>query len=291
MLNKIKGALFGFAIGDALGATTEFMTKGEIEEQYGKVTGMMGGGWLDLEKGEITDDTAMTLAVVKGIIRDRKEPVEPIGDEFLKWYDSRPKDVGIIISTVLANFDGDWLGTAKRAHYDWLGGKSAGNGTLMRCLPVALAYRDLDQMLDITRQQSQMTHYDSLADEACVLYNWIAFRVLGGQLLKDAIKEEIKETRYELSPTGGQPDCPPDGFVVHTMHWVLYWLLHSDSYLDVVIGAANEGGDSDTIAAIAGGLAGLECGFDQLPGEYVQDLLGKEELLEIAQGLHSLYQA
>lgn len=61
MLNKIKGALFGFAIGDALGATTEFLTKDEIKQKYGLVKEIVGGGWLNLARGETTDDTDMTL--------------------------------------------------------------------------------------------------------------------------------------------------------------------------------------------------------------------------------------
>ncbi|NGY80838.1 hypothetical protein F6Y03_00540 [Bacillus megaterium] len=72
MLDRIKGGLFGLAIGDALGATTEFMSAEEIRGTYGKVTDIIGGGWLDLPPGEVTDDTAMTIAVAKRIIRIRK---------------------------------------------------------------------------------------------------------------------------------------------------------------------------------------------------------------------------
>ncbi|RAK20382.1 ADP-ribosylglycohydrolase [Anoxybacillus vitaminiphilus] len=90
MLDRIKGGLFGVAIGDALGATTEFMSAEEIRGTYGKVTDIIGGGWLDLLPGEVTDDTAMTIAVAKGIIRNKENPIAAIGEEFLKWYKTNP---------------------------------------------------------------------------------------------------------------------------------------------------------------------------------------------------------
>jgi ADP-ribosyl-[dinitrogen reductase] hydrolase len=282
MLNKIKGALFGFAIGDALGATTEFLTKEEIKQKYGQVKEIVGGGWLNLARGETTDDTDMTLQVARGILKNPKDPVEPIGEEFLKWYASRPKDVGIIISTVLGSYNGNWFETAQKAHYQYLDEKSAGNGSLMRCLPVALVYKDIEEMEAITRRQSKMTHYDFLADETCAIYNRIAYHVLRGENLKEAIKDVLKGSMYESALKGEKPSFDPDGFVVHTMYWVLYWLLTCDSYLEVVVGAANEGHDSDTVAAIAGGLAGLACGFDMLPKEYVDVLAEKEEIERIA---------
>ncbi|MDR6121435.1 ADP-ribosyl-[dinitrogen reductase] hydrolase [Bacillus sp. SLBN-46] len=282
MLDQIKGALFGFAIGDALGGTTEFLNKEEIEHKYGRVTDIIGGGVWDLEKGETTDDTAMTICVARGILKNPQNPVEAIGEEFIKWYDSRPKDIGIIIRTVLGLYDGNWFETAKKAHYQSLNKMTAGNGSLMRCLPVALAYQDIEEVEAITRNQSKMTHYDGKADEACVIYNRIAWHVLRGKAIKVAIKEEIEGTIYESALSGEKPSCHPSGYVVDTMRWVLYCLLTSESFSDVVIGAANEGHDSDTIAAIAGGLAGLSCGYKMLPREYCEVLLVKAELEELA---------
>jgi ADP-ribosyl-[dinitrogen reductase] hydrolase len=286
MINKIKGALFGFAIGDALGGTTEFLTKEDIKREYGLVKEIVGGGVWNLEKGETTDDTAMTLAVAKGVLKNPNDPVEAIGEEFLKWYASHPKDIGVIIRTVLGVYDENWFETAKKAHFQYLNEMSAGNGSLMRCLPIALAYHDMEEVEAITRKQSKMTHYDPLADGACVIYNRIAFTVLHGKRLKEAIRDEIKGTRYESALTGEKPTCPPDGFVVHTMKWVLYWLLNSVTYLDVVVGAANEGYDTDTVAAIAGGLAGLEYGFEGLPSEDCEILLVKKDLEELSSELY-----
>ncbi|MEH7096663.1 ADP-ribosylglycohydrolase family protein [Neobacillus vireti] len=288
MLTKMEGALVGFAIGDALGGTTEFLTKEEIQTQYGQLQEISGGGVWSLEKGETTDDTAMTIAVAKGILKNPRDPIEAIGNEFLKWYRSHPKDIGIIVRTVLGSFNGNWFETAKKAHFEYLDELSAGNGTLMRCLPAALAYKDLDEIEAVTRKQSKMTHYDSKADDACFLYNRIAYRVLQGAELKETISAEVKGTIYESVLNGQRPTCLPSGYVVDTMNWVLYWLLHAETFTDVVVGAANEGHDSDTVAAIAGGLAGMACGFEGLPRKYVDVLLQKEELIELARELKNL---
>jgi ADP-ribosyl-[dinitrogen reductase] hydrolase len=288
MLNKIKGALFGVAIGDALGGTTEFLTKEEIKKKYGQVKEIVGGGCWNLQKGETTDDTAMTLAVAKGILKNPENPIDAIGEEFLQWFATDPVDVGNIIRTVLSIYQGNWFNTAKKAHFHFLGERSAGNGSLMRCLPIVLAYNDIEIMEAFTRKQSKMTHYDSMADEACVIYNRIAFHVLQGKELKAAIKEEIVGTIYESVLKGEKPTCNPDGYVVNTMKWVLYWLLTSDSFEEVVIGAANEGYDTDTVAAIAGGLAGLASGYDGLPEKFKNVLIQKEELIQISERLNNI---
>lgn len=282
MLDKLKGALFGLAIGDALGGTTEFLTKEEVREKYGRLTEIVGGGVWKLEKGETTDDTAMTLAVAKGIIRNSNDPIPAIGEYFLEWYQTNPKDIGNIIRTVFELYDGDWSQAAKLAHEKYLGGLSAGNGTLMRCLPVALAYHSLEKVEEITKLQSEMTHYDYKAAEACLIYNRIAHKVLHGGDLKGTVAQEVKGTIYETVLEGERPACLPDGYVVHTMHWVLYWLMNSETFFDVVVGAANEGEDSDTVAAIAGGLAGLAVGYKELPREYCEILLEKDTLVEIS---------
>ncbi|AMQ20535.1 ADP-ribosylglycohydrolase family protein [Geobacillus sp. JS12] len=196
MLDKIKGGLFGLAIGDALGAITEFMSTAEIQKKYGEVTDIIGGGWLNLSPGEVTDDTAMTIAVAKGIIKNKENPLPEIGEEFLKWYETDPPDVGTIIRTVLSLYDGNWFDAAYRACRK-LNGKCAGNGSLMHCLPIALAYTDKKRMEEITYLHSKMTHYDDQAAEACQIYNRIALRVLNGEELQASIEKEITNTIYQ----------------------------------------------------------------------------------------------
>jgi ADP-ribosyl-[dinitrogen reductase] hydrolase len=286
MLDKIKGGLFGVAIGDALGGTTEFMSEEDVQLKYGKLTDIIGGGVWNLAPGEVTDDTMMTIGVARGILKNPEEPTQSIGEEFLKWYSTKPKDVGITISSVLSQYNGDWFATSQLVRGQ-LNGKAGGNGSLMRTLPVALAYPSLEKMLDITDKQSRMTHFDDTASNICQMYNRIARRILNNEPLKEAIEKEIEGTRYE-SALNHKPNVPADGYVVHTFLWVIYYLYQLDSFREIAIEGANKGDDSDTTAAIACGLKGIEIGYEQLPEDFKSKILIKDELEEIAEGLYSV---
>ncbi|WP_438448044.1 ADP-ribosylglycohydrolase family protein [Gorillibacterium sp. sgz5001074] len=277
--NRIRGGLFGVAVGDALGGTTEFLSEREIRASHGYLTEITGGGVWRLEPGEVTDDTMMTLCVAEGLLDNPSEPMEAIGLRFLEWYRSRPKDVGNIIRHVLEQYEGSWFEAAFLADQDL--GQSGGNGSLMRCLPAALLYPSGEEVERVSRLQSKMTHYDERCNEACILYNRMAFRLLQGEELKAVVREEIAGTAYEDVLHAG-PRCEPSGFVVHTFRWVLDHLLQAESFEEVVQRAANLGGDSDTIGAIAGGLAGVYYGYDGIPARYTAAILIKERLEETA---------
>lgn len=288
MLNKIKGGLFGVAIGDALGVSVEFMSSEEIKSTHGKVTEIIGGGVFGFKKGEVSDDTEMTLCVAKGILKNPLFPLEDIGEEFMAWRNGFPKDIGNTVSMTFKFYDSveDWGKAAEMAHH-FVGGRSAGNGTLMRTLPVAFAYSNLKKMEDISVKQSKMTHFDDVASEACVLYNRIAYRLLSGEELTAVISDEIKGTQYEHVLTE-KPTCVADGYVVHTMQWVLYTLLHTETFEEAVQYAVNLGHDTDTVGAITGGLAGVYYGYDALPIRYINELHIQDELEKISIDLYSL---
>ncbi len=274
--SRIKGGLYGVAIGDALGGTTEFMSREAVRSRYNYLTDIIGGGVWELEAGEVTDDTMMTLCVAEGILDQPSAPIDAIGRQFLQWHQSDPKDIGNIIRQVFRNYKGDWYAAAELAHKHL--GQSAGNGSLMRCLPVALSYTKLSEVNNISRLQSKMTHYDERSSEACEMYNRIVFRMINEQAaLQDAVRLEVQATAYEETWTT-EPDCEPSGFVVDTFRWVLYIVMTSQSFSEVVQKAANFGGDSDTIAAIAGGLAGVHYGYDQIPKSYAERILIKDRL-------------
>lgn len=284
LYDRIKGGLYGVAVGDALGGTTEFMTDREIQAQYGYLKDIIGGGVWQLEPGEVTDDTMMTLCVAEGILQNPAEPMEPIGRLFMEWYHSKPKDIGNTIRHVFKIYKDNWYEAAFLADLDL--GQSGGNGSLMRCLPVALSYTDMADIERVTRMQSKMTHYDETCSDACVLYNRIADRLLRGEELQDAIMSEAAGTEYE-GYLKEVPDCEPSGYVVHTFRWVLHILMNAADFSEVVQQAANLGGDSDTIGAIAGGLAGIYYGYEGIPVEYVDAILIKERLDRIASQLYS----
>lgn len=282
MLDKMKGGLVGFAIGDAMGVATEFMTQEEIKAKFGVVTEILGGGAFHFQRGETSDDTAMTIAVAKGIIANSREPLEDMGKQFLRWRDTNPKDIGITVSSAFYHYQGDWFQAAKAAHA--VLGQSGGNGTLMRCLPIAFAYSDPAKIEQWSKLQSKMTHLEDSASEGCIIYNRIATRLLQGEDIKTSILEEISGTIYDIDYSQ-EPDCPPNGYVVHTLKWVFFWLLNRNTFDEVIIGAVNMGNDSDTIAAIAGGLKGIEVGFNCLPYHFKRRIVKVRVLEEIAETL------
>ncbi|GMK41226.1 ADP-ribosylglycohydrolase [Paenibacillus sp. CCS19] len=288
LLERIRGGLYGVAVGDALGGTTEFMSRTGIQKTHGYLTEIIGGGVWGLEPGEVTDDTMMTLCVANGIMEQPDAPMAAIGEHFLAWYRSDPKDIGNIIRRVFGRYDGDWMEAAFVAHMDL--GQSAGNGALMRCLPVALAYDNLEEMERVSRQQAKMTHYDERCAATCAMYNRIAYRMLAERAeLRETIAVEIADTEYaDLLQPGAHPGCEPTGYVVDTLRWVLHLLLTSNSFEEVVQRAANEGGDSDTIGAIAGGLAGIHYGYTGIPQRYAERILIKEKLDMLSEQLNAL---
>lgn len=284
-LNRIKGGLLGVAVGDAIGGTTEFMSKNEIVNEYGFLREILGGGVWNLERGEVTDDTMMTICVAEGILDAPDNPMQAIGERFLAWYQTKPKDIGNIIRQVFRWYNGDWFNAAIKAHNKL--SQSAGNGSLMRCLPVAFCYTNIHEIENISRIQSRMTHYDQRCEEACVINNRIAYRLLQGEQLAAAIEQEIVGTEYS-DVLFRKPDCDTSAFVVHTFSWSLYLLLQAKSFEDAVTAAANLGGDTDTIAAITGGLAGVYYGYDGIPENLVDAIIICEQLKELARRIEQL---
>jgi ADP-ribosyl-[dinitrogen reductase] hydrolase len=149
-------ALLGLAIGDALGATVEFMTAGEIQATYGKLRKMVGGGWLRLRPGQVTDDTQMSLCIARSIVDVGHDP-EDIARRFVEWYLSKPPDIGNTCRRGIVRFM-----TRGTVHGSPNEG-DAGNGAVMRVAPVALATLANDQLLNDTRRVPGTHHAQSSA--------------------------------------------------------------------------------------------------------------------------------
>lgn len=257
--SRVKGALYGFAIGDAMGATTEFLTSGQIRNRYEIVDNIIGGGWLNLEPGQVTDDTQMTLCVSNAI----KVSATSFGfegkviDNFVKWYQSNPLDVGGQCSkAILSLMNGIKLPKDESA---------LGNGSLMRALPCAL----IDN-LEWNYLQSRLTHNASLVDMCIETYHRDIVR-----LIKSPMRSIVSWTGELLEPTG---------HVFHTLNNAIYWSGHCNTE-DAIVKAVNNGGDADTIAAITGSLSGARYGFESIPKRWIEqlDIQVKNELDNFAE--------
>lgn len=248
MRNKIAGAIYGFVIGDAMGATTEFMTSEQIRKVHGKVTDIVGGGWLNLQPGEITDDTQMTMCVMDAIMRmpeTIKEFEDNCENNFIAWLNSGPKDVGGQCSRAIRSMV---LG-----HRIGVDPDAGGNGSLMRAMPLAL----LDLPL-FNVAQGQLTHNNTLCSNIILNYTELIQDYLNGKdgnLYSKKIKGLLE----------------PSGYILNTYNNSIYW-SKKKSFEEAIVGAVNHGGDADTIAAITGSLAGAKFGYDAIPEKWINQL-------------------
>jgi len=292
--DRIAGALYGVAIGDALGAPLEFMSAARIKEQYGWVTEMMGGGWLNVKPGETTDDTAMTLAVAEGILENPDDPIAAIGERFIKWVQNGPKDIGATCSQSIrqAVVAGRTSGTGRPSDTQWFtaskdtatanGGRSGGNGALMRTVYPGLYYSSRLMAVETAGAIAQMTHWDKNSTEACSLYTdmlWLITEAVSNDQedrISRFLTEILAETKYDLVECLIEDKehhiANPTGYVVDSFRCALISVYTTRTFEDAIIKAANLGGDADTIAAITGGLAGVIYGFVEIPTRWIEAL-------------------
>ena len=296
---QFRAVLLGLAIGDALGAPLEFMHAREISERFGTVRDMIGGGWLNLEPGEGTDDTQMMLCLAESLAQRGKFDADDVVAKFMIWYDTHPKDMGNTtqVALTLIKNEANWRSAARKAH-DLLEGKSAGNGSLMRVAPIGLLYhRHPNLLIEASLTSSKLTHWDELAAESCVAFNLILADLLHGFGPDEAIQntvdkmlprnEEVAQT-VELVRDKDFEELAPTGFVLETLETALWHLLHAETFETALIRAVNMGGDADTIGAVTGALAGAYFGLREIPARWLDALQGRDVIETLADKLYTL---
>ncbi|MEW8470527.1 MAG: ADP-ribosylglycohydrolase family protein, partial [Candidatus Thiodiazotropha sp.] len=147
-------------MGDALGATTEFLTPREIREKHGVHDRILGGGWLRLKAGQVTDDTEMSLALGESILARRGVEAAAVAEAFSEWMRGKPIDIGNTVRRGLVHYRTTGESAVAMNEFD------AGNGACMRSLPIALFYCDAshEERMLASRAQSHTTHNNPLAD-------------------------------------------------------------------------------------------------------------------------------
>ena len=288
---RAAGVLVGQACGDALGVPYEFGSP----PRDGRPE-MLGGGLGNYAPGEWSDDTQMAMCIAEvaatGIDLTTAEALDAIAGRFEEWLAGSPGDVGIQTRTVLTlarSLPGSpserLREAARQVHHRT--GRSAGNGALMRTSPVALAYLDRPaELAQAARAIAELTHYDPLAGDACVLWS-------------DAIQQAVTTGEgflldLELIPTerrdywagliadaleGSPRDFNPNGDTMRAFQAALAVMVGaSDAVPDPVrkglTSAVLAGHDTDTVAAIAGGLLGGLRGLGAVPAEWVTAVHG-----------------
>lgn len=266
-----EAAYLGLALGDALGATVEFMTPGEIRRQYGIHRELRGGGWLRLRPGQVTDDTTMSLALGEAILADGGAVVPlSCARAFDAWMRGKPIDIGNTVRRNLIAFRRSGNPEAMPSPHD------AGNGAAMRVLPVALATYGLDEAAvgAAVRAQAHVTHHNADSDAAAEFLALTVQDALRGATLRDLYRERIKPWADYHRAFAFRPRRRdnPSGWVVETLQAVLQALLDTGSFEACLVDTVNRGGDADTTGAIAGMLAGALYGPEALPPRWLHAL-------------------
>lgn len=244
--DKVAGALYGFCIGDAMGATTEFMTAKQIKEEYGLLHEIVGGGWLNLPAGQVTDDSQMMFCIIDaleevGVDCNIQKFKHAVARRFEAWLRTNPPDVGnTCVDGIEAYIEANHRYFVKR-NDDLLG-----NGGLMRFLPLAL----LD-MLDWNVAQNDITHPSEGSARAIQRSQ----EVVQAALMDRPLEDLPKDLRRPLGTCGA------------TLNNALYYQSAQSCGCAIIL-AVNDGGDADTIAAITGGIYGARVGLDYIAKHY-----------------------
>lgn len=266
MVDKLKDAIYGLAVGDALGVPFELEERGTF---YCK--NMVGNGTHKQPIGTWSDDTSMTLATCDSYKKIGYIDCDDIRKQFEKWlFDAKYTPFGKV-------FDCGY--TCSEAIYNKCGSDdimSNGNGSLMRILPLAFIPDISDQMIE---EVSAITHAHDISKEACVIYVRLAQGLIKGMGLSELIKSVVKNdsvfNRLIVMGSISVDQIKSTGYVVDTLEAAIWCIMHTNSYKDCVLKAVNLGGDTDTIAAIAGGLAGILYGYENIPAGWISSLQAK----------------
>lgn len=268
MTNKLKDAVYGLAVGDALGLPVQF----KYRDQYPLVESMLPDTFTKLPKGTFSDDTSMTLAICDSIKKYGKVDINDIRRNFEEWlYTGKYTQTGYAID--IGSTCGNAIENKRGYDNEW----SQGNGSLMRTIPLAFVTDVTD---DEIRQVSAITHAHHNCMDACVYYVKIAKELLKGVPLQEAVSLHIPENsvyhrireikkmkRYEIKSSG---------YVIDTFEASMWCLMTTNSYQDCLIKAVNLGDDTDTIGAVAGGLAGIIYGYNDIPKEWIDSIYMQE---------------
>ncbi len=267
--SRAVGAYLGLAVGDALGATTEFLVPREIQEKYGVLREIQGGGWLNLKPGQVTDDTEMSLALGQSIIDNDAVITEAVADSFSEWMRGKPVDIGNTVRRGIVNYRTTGKTAVPENEYD------AGNGACMRTLPIAIAYHraELEVLSQASRAQSHITHNNRQADAGTeTLLRMLGTAMAGGtkQSLQGMAQELVEQHavfRFDRRMVEN-----PSGWIVETLQAVFQAFFAHDDFETILVDVVNRGGDADTTGAIAGMLAGANYGVDFIPSYWLNAL-------------------
>ncbi|MCF7985874.1 MAG: ADP-ribosylglycohydrolase family protein [Thiohalocapsa sp.] len=303
--SRFEGALFGLAVGDALGTTLEFKPPGS----FAPIRDMVGGGPFGLEPGQWTDDTAMALCLAESLVACQGfDPADQMR-RYLRWYregylssTGTCFDIGNTVGAALRRFERDGDPFAGETHP-----RAGGNGSLMRLAPIPLAFTlSPAEAIRLAKEMSRTTHGAPEPVDAC---RYSTGLILGA--LRGDAKETLLAHRYspvpelwERAPLSPQIDAiaagtfkvrqPPEvrgtGYVVDALEAALWAFWSTETFEAGALAAVDLGDDADTTGAIYGQLAGAYYGMEGIPRHWRGMIALRERILGLADGLMTLAQ-
>ena len=303
-LYMMKSVMIGHAVGDALGVPVEFCAREELDET--PVTDMIGFGSYPVPAGAWSDDTSMTLAALDSLSKDKVD-YDDIMENFVRWCSEDEYtptgemfDIGRTCLTAIRNY----LATdGKPALECGLNDEhSNGNGSLMRIHPFVLyAFAKNLPFVDwmkLVKDGSAITHAHDRAELGCLIYAFVLYHLLADQS-KSALEHAIVRAECHLKDCSEfgyysrifrsdfselpRDEIKSSGYVVDTLEAALWCLMTTKDYKSCVLKAVNLGEDTDTVAAVAGGLAGILYGYDSIPLEWRNTLIKREYIEDLCE--------
>jgi ADP-ribosyl-[dinitrogen reductase] hydrolase len=304
----VKSALFGLAVGDALGVPVEFKSRETIRRN--PVTDMIGYGTYNLPPGTWSDDSSLAFCLAEALTGGFE--LKTIAANFQRWlYDcywtplGEVFDVGIATSQAIARLS-KGVSPELACGFDE---SDNGNGSLMRILPLVFYVRNMpvEERYHFVKLVSSLTHGHVRSVIACFYYLEFARLALEGNdrfVIYDQLKTQVPGFLHTLGINEAEvklfdrillndirdlneADIQSSGYVLHTLEASIWCLLTTDTYAEAVLKAVNLGSDTDTTGAVTGGLAGLLYGFDGIPGKWVQQLARAKDIGELAERLQA----
>lgn len=283
---KDKGCIYGVLVGDALGTTYEF--KEAINITLPKNLNIVGKGPFRVAKGQVTDDSEMTLALAYSIIKRKKYDKEDVAKAYIRWLKSEPEDNGITTAKALRNAKNYQDTFNNSIKYN---GNSLSNGFLMRISPLAVLGKNMNKnkLNKIIKEEVAITH----SNKECVIagkfyIHLIIYILKGGQeyykhslelagknfKLKDIIEQALTSP-YHTKYRNVKIDIDGQymGYYVVSLQIALYCLFNSKTYETAMRTIIKLGGDTDTNCAISGALLGAKFGYNKIPKKWLKTIL------------------
>lgn len=311
---QIRDGILGLAVGDALGVPVEFRIRERLKQN--PVTGMRAYGTHNQPAGSWSDDTTMALCTLESLAKG--VDYDDMMDRFCRWVDEgymtphgKLFDIGRTTRHAL------WLYSSGIPALQCGGTdvRDNGNGSLMRILPAVFYLRreygancmEKPEAFTLIHNLSRLTHGHEISQIACGLYCDMANELMNGKTMAEAVGHSalIKERWYgkqeefsswlakfdfinaEMLAALPEEAIKSSGYVVDTLQAALWCLLTTHSYHECVLKAVNLGSDTDTVAAVAGGLAGILYGAESIPEDWMQVLAKKEQIIRLCENFLS----